>query len=279
MPLPVPNLSAQFRIGTIGFSYADWRPAFYPADTRQADILAAYASAFDTLELDTTFYGIPPPERIAKWTNGVPSGFLFCPKTPRLITHDILLSDALPTMHAFLASLTPMRDANRLGPILIQFPPTVMQNKFDDLAAFLRGLPSTYRYAVEFRHRSWLHPSTEGLLTECRCAWVGADYSTDPWPLHATTDFFYLRFVGQFHSYPKYDIERVDKTPRLEQWLGNVCAVLAAASPMKTPVFAFFADDFAGHAPATANRLRRLLNLPTPQPTNGRPLPAQQSLF
>lgn len=291
MDRPSPMLPAQFRVGTIGFSYDDWQPAFYPADTRKSDRLAAYASAFDTVELDTTFYGTPPIDRVAAWAEAVPEGFLFCPKTPRLITHDNPLAVAVPPMLAFLESLSPMHDGGKLGPILIQFPPTFSRQHNTVLSEFLGQLPATRRYAVELRHASWLHPSTVKLLSQHRCAWVGADYAANLWPLQNTADFFYLRFVGKHHRYPSYERERFDPTPQLERWLNRLRPLLpinvalnAAARPAATPtlrpnIFAFFADDYAGHAPATANRFRTLVQLPTLAPTNGRPPPAQGALF
>jgi uncharacterized protein YecE (DUF72 family) len=280
MDRPFLTLPAQCRVGTIGFSYDDWQPAFYPPDTRKGERLAAYASAFDTVELDTTFHGIPPIDRVAAWADAVPPGFVFCPKTPRLITHETGPAAALPLMLAFIESLAPMHDAGKLGPILVQFPPTFGRHRAPELDAFLGKLPETRRYALEFRHASWLHPSTSSLLARHRCAWVGADYSVKPWPLHHTTDFLYLRFVGKHHRYPTFDHERFDPTLLLEEWLERVAHLLTGNPLAVRPnVFVLIADDYAGHAPATANRFRRLVRLPVRGPILRRFAAAQGSLF
>src|SRR5205823_1024258 len=108
------------RIGTIGFAYPEWQGVFYPGSVAQTDRLAAYAQAFDTVELDTTFYAIPPRERVEKWAGAVPAGFTFCVKTPRAITHDAPLGQGVGGMRLFLEALEPLREAGKLGPVLIQ---------------------------------------------------------------------------------------------------------------------------------------------------------------
>ena len=79
-----------WRIGTMGFSYADWAGVFYPPGTKAGDYLEHYAQYFDTVELDTTFHAAPPPERFRRWAEVTPDGFRFCMKMPRAVTHDIL---------------------------------------------------------------------------------------------------------------------------------------------------------------------------------------------
>ena len=279
-----------YRVGTIGFSYADWKPAFYPPATRSGDFLAAYAQVFDTLELDTTFHAIPPADRVAKWAAATPPGFTFCPKTPKQITHENPLAFAAPVMRQFLRALAPMHTAGKLGPILIQFPPALTVADFDNVARFLKDLPPDHRYAVEFRNHTWQTDSTAGLLADHRCALVAADYAGQdgsgpapptPFPIRLTTDFLYLRFIGVHQQFSPLDHERVDMTPRLTWWLEHIRLAIAEApftgSPGPTEIFALFNNDFAGHAPATANRFRQLVGQ-APR-TLAAPPPAQQSLF
>ncbi len=272
--LPSPQ---SYHIGTVGFSYPGWQTHFYPGCVKTADYLAAYASAFDAVELDTTFYGTPPVARVEGWTQAVPEKFYFCPKTPRQITHDTPLQNALPQMLAFLEALAPMRAAKKLGPILIQFPGFFTQANHGKLDHFLRQLPTHSRYAIEFRDRSWLRPSTAELLAAHRCAWVAADYSQTPWPIQHTTDFLYLRFVGKRDRFSGDGPEQIDTTPQLNERLAEVSRLKNIS--VSTPVFALFANDYAGHAPATANRFRRLVGLPHVTAIRQERPAAQQSLF
>jgi uncharacterized protein YecE (DUF72 family) len=261
-----------WKIGTIGFSYTDWRKVFYPEGTPVSEFLSAYATAFDALELDTTFHAIPPQERVQKWADAVPTGFTFCVKTPKQITHDAPISFGTRPMKEFLDTLRPMQRADKLGPILIQFPPTFPAAEFKNVETFLNDLPTDFRYAVEFRNASWENQRTFDLLKHYRCAWVAADYADDPFPIHATTDFLFVRFIGIHKQFAVYDHERIDMTERLGWWHEQI----SVAAPMPRTVFTFFNDDYAGHAPATANRLRGIVGLPAGRAEVGRP---QQSLF
>ncbi len=92
----------QWNVGTMGFSYPDWQGSFYPQGTRPADFLTTYATAFDAVELDTTFHAAPTVEHIQKWTDAVPANFTFCVKTPKQITHNAPISFGNPSMNSFL---------------------------------------------------------------------------------------------------------------------------------------------------------------------------------
>lgn len=266
----------QWHIGTIGFSYADWQNVFYPEDCKPGEYLSAYSTAFNALELDTTFHAVPPTERVQKWADAVPSGFTFCVKTPKQITHDAPIAFGSGAMKQFLRTLRPMQRADKLGPVLIQFSPLFPATEFANLEAFLKDLPTDYRYAVEFRNPSWENRRTFDLLKHYRCAGVTGDYGADPFPIHATTDFLFLRLIGLHKQFTKYDRERIDMTDRLTWWHEQL---VEAAQTSPTPIrnaYAFFNDDYSGHAPATANRLRALVGLPARIPA---PVREQGSLF
>jgi uncharacterized protein YecE (DUF72 family) len=266
----------EWHIGTIGFSYGDWQKVFYPDECKPSEYLSAYATAFNALELDTTFHAIPPAERVQKWADAVPDGFTFCVKTPKQITHDAPIAFGSGAMKHFLRTLRPMQQADKLGPILIQFSPLFPATEFANLEAFLKDLPTDFRYAVEFRNSSWENQRTHDLLKHYRCGSVAGDYGADPFPIHATTDFLFLRLIGVHEQFTKYDHERIDMTDRLSWWQEQaVEAAQTAPTPVRR-IFAFCTDDYAGHAPATANRLRALAGLPARIPA---PVREQGSLF
>jgi uncharacterized protein YecE (DUF72 family) len=246
-----------WRIGTMGFSYADWSGPFYPPGLKNGDWLGYYAKHFNAVELDTTFHAAPPPERFDRWAAATPDGFRFCPKLPRAITHDNPLAGGGPATDDFL------RSARRLGPklgvVLIQFAPTFEANQFAAVDRFLAALPADVRFAVELRHRSWGTPETLHMLHERRCAFVAAEYATRSARAFATADFLYVRLVGVHGTYPTHQAEAVDPTDRLAWWH----ATITHALPKVKEIWGFVNNDYAGYSPATATRLKQLFGLET----------------
>jgi uncharacterized protein YecE (DUF72 family) len=260
-----------WRVGTIGFGYADWNGVFYPPHLKSADHLPYYAKHFDTLELDTTFHAAPTPQRVARWAAAVPDEFRFCVKTPKDVTHaPPPLSTRTGQMAEFLETLRGFGD--KLGVVLLQFPPSFDTGEARDLEKFLRALPTDLRYALELRHRSWDTQRTAALLRGHSCGWVAADYFEDPREARVTTEFLYVRWIGQHGRFPTLDRERVDPTERLEWWKGQL--ETSATDEVKT-VWGMMNNDYSGYAVATANRVKRLVGLPVREPDD----PRQGELF
>lgn len=142
-------------VGTSGWAYREWRPAFYPAGLPQDRFLAHYASVLTACEINATFYRLQPEAAVARWAEQTPEGFRFAAKAHRRLTHTASLPPAGggdEFMERFLQSLTGL--GSRLGAVLLQFPPT---RKRDDgaLRDLLGCLPPGLPVAVEFRHDSW----------------------------------------------------------------------------------------------------------------------------
>ena len=261
---------ARWRLGTIGFGYADWHGVFYPPGVKPADYLSYYARHFDTLELDTTFHAVPTPQRVLKWAGAVPAAFRFCVKTPKEVTHAAPpLSRRTAQMLAFLEVLRGF--GAKLGVVLLQFPPAFDTGEARDLEKFLARLPADLRYALELRHRSWNTPATGKLLRDHRCCRVAGDYFDEPWDVRATTDFLYVRWIGEHGKFPTLDTERVDVSERLQWWKARVDE---SAGGVET-VWGLVNNDYSGFAVATANRMKRLLGLPVNEPHD----PGQGELF
>lgn len=243
-------------IGTMGFGYKPWQGTFYPDKLPKAQQLAYYVSQFNALEMDSTFYGTPRAATVARWQAVAPDDFQYCPKAPREITHDLRLAPATAAiLDNFLDTMRLLGD--RLGPIALQFPPDFTVEERDNLATFLERLPRDLRFAVEFRHRSWWSDETATMLRARDVCWIAADYIYLPKEIRRTTDFLYLRFLGRHGQFAEKTHEALDKTADLQQWREQAAAHSAAA-----PVaYAFFNDDYAGHAPTTANRFKALLGL------------------
>lgn len=242
-------------IGTMGFGYADWRGSFYPEGLSRQDQLGYYASRFNALEMDSTFYGTPKEQNVVKWHDQTPAGFRFCPKMPRTLTHDLRLRGVADLLNEFLRAMRLFGD--RLGSIAVQFPPDFAFDEHDNLAQFLAMLPGDMRFAVELRHRSWWREETAELLRAHNTCWIAADYIYLPKQIRLTTDFLYIRFLGRHGQFAVKSHEQIDRTLDLEQWQERVVPLLKEVSD----VYAFFNDDYSGHSPATAGRFMRLLGL------------------
>lgn len=250
---------ANWHPGTMGFSYKSWSGPFYPEGMPSRHFLAHYSQYFAALEVDTTFYGIPKVEQIERWTAVTPPHFIFCPKTPKAITHELGLSAGQSMMHHFLEVMGHF--GAKLGAILIQFGPDFTAGAHDTLDQFLGELPRQHRYAVEFRHRSWDRPETNELLGRHNVCRVAADYIHLPKRIHRTADFLYLRFLGRHGQFPDKNQEQVDRTADLQNWLAQIQPHL----PHVTDIYSFINDDYAGFAPATTNRFKQIVGLEVKQ--------------
>ena len=123
-----------YHIGTMGFAYEQWRNGvFYPAGMSQRQFLGYYSQRFNAVEMDSTYYGVPQPTTLKRWTAVTESPFIICPKTPRDITHN--LGNAQEAMLAFVDTMRLLGD--KLGPILIQFSPDFTNDYHARLADFL----------------------------------------------------------------------------------------------------------------------------------------------
>ncbi|PWB50886.1 MAG: hypothetical protein C3F13_15370 [Anaerolineales bacterium] len=256
-------------LGTIGFSYKEWVGPFYPAGTTARDYLPYYSKIFNALELDTTFHSIPPRASVEGWNNTVPLDFKFCPKTPRSVTHELRLKGAEGIMAEFLDALSPIKQ--KLGPILIQLPPSFRQENYPILQNFLEALPHTYRYAVEFRHASWYNDKTTELLRRHQVGWVAVDFPKIPRKIIPTTDFMFLRWIGVNGMYQGHSYERIDTTGQLHWWL----QAMQEFYPQIPVVYGFFNNDYAGYAAGTCQRFMLLAGLIDPS----QDLPYQERLF
>jgi len=242
----------QIRLGTCGWSFRDWKGTFYPPGMK--DELAYYASQFDAVEIDSTYYGTPSAKSVDAWRERTPLRFLFCPKLPGEITHEKMLEGADEQVTAFIDVISRLGD--KLGPILVQLHPRFGHDELPKLEAFLSHLPSEFRYAVEFRHRSWVdQPDALELLRSLN---MGLAMAHHPWYARIrgmTTDFAYLRLLGRRDVFP--DFGRVHR-PR-DEALGEWAGFLNSLRSRVTRAFAFVNNQFEGHSPATVERLRTLL--------------------
>ena len=246
---------AEWYIGTMGFNYKQWIGPFYPHGLPARLHLTYFSQRLNALEMDSTFYGTPTETAVQRWASVIPTGFKICPKMPRAITHEKRLVDAAELTTEFLERMRLLGD--RLGPILIQFPPNFTMAEVNALINFLPQLPQDLRYVVEFRHSSWDEAETATLLQTYNVCWAAVDYIHMPRRIVQTTDFLYLRFLGPRGRFPAKDREMVDRSTDLKQWWQNLQPHLDRVQV----IYAFFNDDYSGFSPQTCNHFKEIIGL------------------
>jgi uncharacterized protein YecE (DUF72 family) len=239
----------RLRVGCSGWSYRDWRGPVYPEELPTRRWFEHYVTLFDTVELNTTFYRLPMPEAVDSWAVAAPPGFVYALKLGAFGSHRKKLADAVTWLPNHLDRAE--RLGPHLGPTLVQLPPRWKRNTAR-LEEFLGTAPRSMRWAVEVREPSWLHDDVFDVLRRHRVALCLHDLLADH-PLEFTTDWTYVRFHGpDALTRPYHDRYGTD---RLARWATVLQPVLARGHD----VYAYFNNDWHGHAVADAIELRSML--------------------
>jgi uncharacterized protein YecE (DUF72 family) len=238
-------MAAQIRIGCSGWSYPHWRKRFYPEKLPAREQLGYYAQHFDTVELNNTFYRQPPPERFVAWREQSPPGFLFAVKGSRYITHTRRLAVEQTSIDLVVDSARGLGE--KLGPILFQLQANFQLDR-ERLDRFLAMLPDDGRFALEFRHASWLVPPVFERLRSQRIALVIPDHPKMPKSFVITSDFTYIRM-----HLPPHGLGYGNRA--LYPWADRVVDWHRAG----LNVFVYFNNDMEGHAPRDARTLISLI--------------------
>jgi uncharacterized protein YecE (DUF72 family) len=234
-------------VGTSGWQYADWRPAFYPPRLPQQDWLDHYATHFRTVELNSSFYHLPSVASFQRWRDRTPPDFVMAVKMSRFVTHLRRLREASESILRFVeraAHLGP-----KLGPVLLQLPPG-MGADGGRLAAALDAFPAGVRVAVEFRDDSWFEAGIHTILERHGAAMCLADSpgrTTPPW---RTASWGFVRFHwGSGDPEPCYE----------EDILGAWAERIASLWPAAADVYCYFNNDPRCCAVRDAARFARVL--------------------
>lgn len=234
------------RIGCSGWQYRDWRDAFYPRRTPATRWLEHYATVFDTVEVNATFYRLAKRTAVEHWVEQTPPGFIFALKASRYLTHMKRLTDMGQGVQRLYEPLEPLVTSKKLGPMLWQLPENFHRND-ERLASALAGLPEG-RHAFEFRHESWFSPDVYALLREHNVGFVIAHSAGFEHPRDVVTaDFTYLRFhYGERGRRGNYS------ATELGEWAERVAAFMQRS----VDVYAYFNNDWEAFAPRNAAGLR-----------------------
>ena len=190
---------AKIYAGTSGWAYASWKPDFYPAKLASAKFLSYYATRLNSVEVNYTFRSKVTGKLLAGWIAATPVDFKFAVKAHQSITHIKRLRGASKLTSDFLASLKPLREAGRLGPVLFQLPPN-FKCDLARLEEFLERLPRDTRAAIEFRHVSWFTDDVYDRLGRANVALCQAESEKLETPDVATADFAYFRLRKEKYS-------------------------------------------------------------------------------
>jgi uncharacterized protein YecE (DUF72 family) len=237
----------EVRVGTSGWYYDHWSKRFYPEELSKKEWFEYYASHFDTVEVNNTYYHLPKEKSVKRWHDLAPENFLYTVKANRFITHVKKLKDAAEPLENFLDAIEPL--AEFLGPILYQLPPSLHKD-LPRLEDFIEILPPKIMAVFEFRHNTWFTDDVFDLLDRSGVGFCIHDLGNCDVPRVITANLIYLRFhdpPGEYHhSYPSSILEE------LADW--------AKENRAKAPrVFAYFNNDYNAYAVENAIKLRELL--------------------
>ncbi|HEY3166303.1 MAG TPA: DUF72 domain-containing protein [Candidatus Binatia bacterium] len=259
-------------VGTSSWSSSDWVGSFYPPHLRPGQFIEAYARRFRAVEIDSTYYSIPPPHVVSSWREKTPPGFVFAAKIPSVITHEKVLKDCQPELTEFLKNMALLGD--RLGPLLLQFPyfnsnTFVSRAPFERrLRPFLQCLPKEFKFALEIRNKNWISWDFLELLREHRVAFALVARAWMP-PIDTlakaldlvTGEFAYVRFIGDRKDIEaktkKWDHLVEDKTAEMTVWTNELKKIVTKG----VKSYAFFNNHYAGFAPGSVKLFEDLWDM------------------
>jgi uncharacterized protein YecE (DUF72 family) len=277
------------RIGTSGWSYPSgkgtWNGIFYPEKpARGFDELRFYSERFDTVEVNSTFYGQPRAPVSLSWVKRTPPGFEFAVKLYQKFTHPNLVSDKTPISRAdvdrFKSGIEPLAAGDRLGPLLAQFPASFKDSP--EARDYLRWLLTTfgdYDVAVELRHKTWSdqRSAVRALLGEYGAAWTQIDEPKFRLSIRQdlrpnVKDFYYMRLHGRNAAQWWQPEKSEDRYNYLysEAELRPIAEAVQNARALVKRQYVYLNNHFAAQAVADAAVLRHMLDEPV-----SAPLPAE----
>ncbi len=258
-----PYVEPGLLLGTSSFTADGWQVSFYPPGTQARNFLSYYATQFNTVEIDSTYYGTPSAQTVANWYECTPPDFIFAAKVPQVITHQKLLVNCEAEFDEFLERMNLL--FQKLGPLLLQFPwfnkNEIQADEFcRRLRSFLNRVKnlSPARFAVEIRNKTWLDQRFVDLLREYNVALALTDHSYMPRPWEiggtldlVTSDFVYVRWLGDRKGIEAlstaWDKTIVDRAADLKNW----AALFRQFVSRNLKVYAYANNHYAGHGPGT----------------------------
>lgn len=241
-------VAKKIHIGTSGWSYKYWVGRFYPEKSNSEQQFKFYAKHFDTVEINNSFYKLPPRSVFENWYENSPKNFLFVVKANRFITHMLKLTKPQEPIARLFNSIDALNE--KLGPILFQLPPKwkVNANRFRE---FLEALPKGNRYVFEFRNETWYNNEVYQIMRDYNCGFCIYELAGHISPMEITADFVYLRLHGptEFKYQGSYSDDALKKwAKQCMEWKKE-----------KKDVYVYFDNDHEANAPFNAITLKRIV--------------------
>lgn len=251
-------VSGEIFLGTSGWSYKEWIGPFYTKMDKS--MLRAYTRVFRTVEIDSTFYRYPTKGTVMGWTRYSPEGFVYAAKLPGLITHEKKLDlngGIEEDLQRFVELMEPLSLSGKLGCILIQLPPK-FNYRPKELEDFFKILPTHIRFAVEFRHPSWMREETWALLQKYQVAYTIVDEPLLPPEIHLTSNIAYFRWHGRgtrpWYNY-RYSVQELGPwAPKVHETAGRV-----------EKVYGYFNNHYHGYAVENCLQVMEMLGKMEPK--------------
>ncbi|HYD49367.1 MAG TPA: DUF72 domain-containing protein [Terriglobales bacterium] len=228
-------------IGTSGYSYAEWKGSFYPAELPDQQMLAFYGERFNSVEANYTFYRTPTVRILQGWAKETPESFRFSLKAPRRITHEMRLRDAADAVANFCDTAKALK--GKLGALLFQLPP-FLKKDVPRLEDFLHQMPPGFRPAFEFRNQSWFSDDVFECLRRFEVALCIGEHDEYSTPFEVTAPFGYFRLRKSEYS---------------DEELRVLAHRLAETLPSWQEAFVYFKHEDEGKGPQLAAALSALL--------------------
>lgn len=255
--------NATLRIGTSGYSFADWYTVFYPPRLPKSKMLDYYVTEFDTVEINATYYRIPPARTFESMVRRTKPGFDFMVKAHESMTHNRLQMRELTPV--FIESIRPLTESGRLKGILAQFPWSFRRTvpNIDHIKACREQL-ADYNLFIEFRHASWIRQEIFDLLHSLNIGYVSVDEpqleAMVPPIAVTTTNIGYVRFHGRNADkwYGADGSERYNylySESELQEWVNKIDSMRVGTDT----VFLFFNNCRGGKAIINARQMMEIL--------------------
>ena len=250
----------EYYLGCSGWSYDGWKGPFYPDNLDNKYWLYYYSQIFDFVEIDSTFYRMPSPFIVNNWSKRTPDNFRFAVKFPKVITHDKRLKDVQKDIERFYDAIEPLYD--KILVFLMQLPPSLQIAEGLDLIKNLQyTLDPSFKYAIEVRHHSWFNELFYNYLKEKNYCLVWSQQDTLVTPPVLTSDFLYLRLIGD-RSIDERDFGNIkrDRTSEMQLWTNILKDIQKNEKNVKTAIIAAN-NHYAGFGPMTAKLFAEMINL------------------
>jgi uncharacterized protein YecE (DUF72 family) len=252
----------KFYIGCSGWSYSAWKGPFYPPNLENSKWLRFYSQIFDYVEIDSSFYRIPNQFMVRNWAKKTPGNFRFTAKFPKVITHDKHLVDIEKEVEVFLKNIEPVHEKTLA--LLIQLPPSMeIMPGLEGLRHLAPLLDNRFRYAVEVRHQSWFQDLAYNFFADNKLCMVWSQLAGIRTPPIVTTDFIYIRFIGD-RSIDEKDFGKIqkDRVSEMRKWARRVNRVEEEEKNKQLNLAIVASNNhYAGFGPGTANMFRKMVGL------------------